>query len=221
MGVLVDIQPAWLYLDTRTLAAQFGYDRLRYFQPLHSLFEAGRDRRRRLRPHAENRLAPVGESVQPVPRHVGHGRAPGEGLRAAAPSRGSPDPRAGDPVLHHQQRPALFLEDRIGSLEAGKLADFVVIDRDLLTCPEDDIQGRRGSWPPTWTAKSLRAARLMLHRSTGRAPGRKSLARLRVRVCVPARVHFCLPAGFDRHSFISRLDFNLVHTGMWILWIER
>ena len=41
MGVLVDIQPAWLYLDTRTLAAQFGYDRMRYFQPLRSLFEAG------------------------------------------------------------------------------------------------------------------------------------------------------------------------------------
>src|SRR4029079_2769442 len=31
---------AWLYLDTRTLVAQFGYDRLRYFQPLRSIFEA-------------------------------------------------------------------------------------------------------------------------------------------------------------------------------------
>ena len=41
LGVVVDIQPAWLYLDTRTLAAQFGYDRLRYFQPLKSLFAAG------------------------------------------------------------------------------------------------------------------------------------------------------------------------------------
>jgi predicted amidohydrolase YtcJ len=39
--VVVDIQPAWLYLDTGTLAAQFGYDRLRYFQPLKSLFAAG------------------------------------------------------------------------------------------------------------------------------------------------------------------------------------
>ena len=41
LGVVVDIQPAWLYLDTRTLAAQFGYDRLRYFQPLKSLFASG------------------------------------------------------------------------------------------------------------------------------------------------------------------------------------
>jgi predicted amidohydrolase YtcJ len=34
----------------------------------------------------------------------------------------------------------LFLEDQVGSLEAGKLADFVVLDRDLLACPEDEIR---------------------------------------------------------------------------------
>lgn len=33
-----------------------------------------------------------------------------------------------------------FDEDRLGSLEAGKLADFVVIDRDYLTCPESEIR---------------------------------------------------------------------------------
>jgi predicted amidohydrolase YtcJ len=37
----------------------------------------------------------------------------------------------------------LFLEDRIGSLEAGKQADFVVLDRNLPTCPEDEIRGDR------------------------------------------------------------------------------
>jgi predicted amidohydrolase YtcJ len=41
LGVCADMQPAWLYLDTRTLERQFGYDRLRWFQPLHSLFAAG------------------------------------------------------------------------------------------------------------------------------------------------------------------------------------
>jgi predicted amidohydrolase YtcJ len=39
LGVVLDIQPAWLWLDTRTLVAQFGYDRLRYFQPLRTIFE--------------------------------------------------------------------------------------------------------------------------------------------------------------------------------------
>lgn len=33
-----------------------------------------------------------------------------------------------------------FEEDIKGSLEAGKLADFVVIDRDYMTCPETDIK---------------------------------------------------------------------------------
>src|SRR5688572_19699803 len=41
LGVVIDIQPAWLYLDTRTLVKQFGYERMRYFQPLQSLFKAG------------------------------------------------------------------------------------------------------------------------------------------------------------------------------------
>jgi len=34
-------------------------------------------------------------------------------------------------------------EDRLGSLEPGKLADFVVLDRDLLSIPQDDIPNTR------------------------------------------------------------------------------
>ena len=30
-------------------------------------------------------------------------------------------------------------EDRLGSIEVGKLADLVVVDKDYLTIPEDDI----------------------------------------------------------------------------------
>ena len=33
----------------------------------------------------------------------------------------------------------LFLDDRAGSLERGQLADFIVIDTDLLSCPPDAI----------------------------------------------------------------------------------
>lgn len=32
-----------------------------------------------------------------------------------------------------------FDEDKLGTLEAGKMADYIVIDRDYLTCPEDEI----------------------------------------------------------------------------------
>jgi predicted amidohydrolase YtcJ len=35
------------------------------------------------------------------------------------------------------------MADRIGSLEPGKLADFAVLDRDILTCPVDDIKDGR------------------------------------------------------------------------------
>jgi predicted amidohydrolase YtcJ len=33
-----------------------------------------------------------------------------------------------------------FEEDIKGSIEPGKLADMIIIDRDILTCPEDDIR---------------------------------------------------------------------------------
>jgi predicted amidohydrolase YtcJ len=33
----------------------------------------------------------------------------------------------------------MLLEDKLGTLEAGKLADLVVVDTDILECPVDDI----------------------------------------------------------------------------------
>jgi len=33
-----------------------------------------------------------------------------------------------------------FCEDRVGSLEPGKLADLAVLDRDYLSCPEEEIR---------------------------------------------------------------------------------
>ena len=38
---------------------------------------------------------------------------------------------------------AAFMEDDLGTIEAGKLADFTVFDRDLMTVPEGDILGAR------------------------------------------------------------------------------
>jgi hypothetical protein len=35
---------------------------------------------------------------------------------------------------------ALLQEKDIGSLEKGKLADFIVVDTDILTCPVDAIK---------------------------------------------------------------------------------
>jgi predicted amidohydrolase YtcJ len=37
----------------------------------------------------------------------------------------------------------LFLDNVAGSLETGKIADMIVLDRDLLTCPVDEIKSAR------------------------------------------------------------------------------
>ena len=51
-----------------------------------------------------------------------------------------------------------FDEDRLGSLEPGKAADWVEIDRDYLTCPEDEIRAIRAlrtvvAGRPVWSAR--------------------------------------------------------------------
>jgi predicted amidohydrolase YtcJ len=143
LGVVVDIQPAWLYLDTRTLAAHFGYDRLRYFQPLKSLFAAGV-----IAGGGSDHMQKIGSfrSVNPY--------NPFLAMEVAITRRakGYDKPLHPEEALTREQAirfytinnaHLLFLEDRIGSLEPGKQADFVVIDRDLLTCPDEQIQSTR------------------------------------------------------------------------------
>ena len=64
-------------------------------------------------------------------------------------------PRWTDQPLHPEQRISreqairlytinnaylMFEEKQKGSLEKGKLADFIVLDRDILTCPADQIR---------------------------------------------------------------------------------
>lgn len=143
LGVAVDIQPAWLYLDARTLAAHFGYDRLRYFQPLRSLFEAGvtagggSDHMQKIGSFRSiNPYNPfLGMYVAISRRAKGYSGQlhPEEALTRAQAIR----------FYTINNARLMFLVDRIGSLEAGKQADFIVIDRDLLTCSEDDIKGTR------------------------------------------------------------------------------
>jgi predicted amidohydrolase YtcJ len=143
LGVVVDIQPAWLYLDTRTLAAQFGYDRLRYFQPLKSLFAAGV-----IAGGGSDHMQKIGSfrSINPYNPYLAMEVA------ITRRAKGYDRPLHPEEALTREQAirfytnnnaHLLFLEDRIGSLEPGKQADFVVIDRDLLTCAEDQIKSTR------------------------------------------------------------------------------
>lgn len=139
LGVMPDIQPAWLYLDTHTLAKQFGYDRLRWFQPLRSLFAAGA-----VAGGGSDHMQKIGSlrSVNPYNPFLGMATA------VTRRSRQFERPLHPEEALTREQAIRFYTinnarllacEERLGSLETGKLADFIVLDTDLLTCADDAI----------------------------------------------------------------------------------
>ncbi len=139
-GICLDIQPAWLYLDARALLNHFGSERLTWFQPLRSLFAAGA-------------IAGGGSDHM---QKIGSLRAnnfydPWLAMWVAMTRQA----RWLDQPLHPEQAISrveairfytinnaylLFAERERGSLEAGKLADFIVLEDDILTCPLDQVK---------------------------------------------------------------------------------
>jgi predicted amidohydrolase YtcJ len=143
LGVVADIQPVWLYLDARTLNNQFGSERLRYFQPLKSVFAAGV-----VAGGGSDHMQKIGSlrSINPYNPFLGIATTL---TRRARWFDGQLHP---EEALDREQAVRfytinnawlLFLDDQVGSLETGKLADLVILDRDLLTCPLDDVAGTK------------------------------------------------------------------------------
>ena len=139
MGVGADIQTPWLYFDGPALEKVFGSGGMTWFIPLRAYIETG--------------IHPAGGSDHMIGHDKNRAVNPYNPFlqMEVAVTRRMADGR----VLHPEQRvtraEALkmhtiwaaemqFAEKERGSIEAGKLADLVVIDRDFLTVPEDGIR---------------------------------------------------------------------------------
>jgi predicted amidohydrolase YtcJ len=139
LGVAFDCQPAWLYLDGPAIRNVFGPARMANFIPLASLFRAG--------------IVVAGGSDHMIgldPNTSTNPYNPFLGMWIAI-TRKTVDGTVINPAQRISRRQALrmytlngawlsFEEKKKGSIEPGKLADMVVIDRNYLSCPVDDIK---------------------------------------------------------------------------------
>jgi predicted amidohydrolase YtcJ len=138
LGVCADVQPAWLYKDGETLRKVLGAKRVRWFQPYRSWLKytvigGGSDHMIRLDPlRSTNPWSPWLGIWVALTRSTERGKplVPAEALTREQALRLY---TVNSAHLHHE-------EGRKGTLEVGKLADFIVVDRDVLTCPVDEVR---------------------------------------------------------------------------------
>ncbi|HVR85008.1 MAG TPA: amidohydrolase [Planctomycetota bacterium] len=137
LGVCADVQPAWLYKDGTTLLHMLGEKRVRWFQPYKSWMEyttigGGSDHMIRTDSyHSTNPWNPwLGMWITLTRETEGGARPnPEEKLTREQAIRLYTINNA---YLHHEEKEK-------GSLEVGKYADLIIIDRDILSCPVDEI----------------------------------------------------------------------------------
>jgi predicted amidohydrolase YtcJ len=139
LGVCADVQPAWLYKDGGTLLKVLGDERMRWFQPYQSWLKyttigGGSDHMLRFDPlDSTNPWSPWLGVWIALTRKLERGGAvhqPDERLTREQAIRLYTINNA---YLHNEEKEK-------GSLEVGKLGDLIVLDRDLMTCPMDEVK---------------------------------------------------------------------------------
>ncbi len=139
LGVAFDSQPAWLHLDGAAIKDVFGPERMRDFLPLKSMFDAGivvaggSDHMIRFDSRtAINPYNPFFGMWMAITRKTADGAALGadQGITREQALR----------MWTLNGAWMTFDEKTKGSIEPGKLADLVVISKDYLRCPVDEIK---------------------------------------------------------------------------------
>lgn len=139
LGISADIQPAWLYLDGKTLSIQFDANRMTRFQPLKTLFTKGV----RIGGGSDH-MQKIGSfrSINPYNPFLGMW------IAITRQSKGLDNPLNPEESLTRMEALRfytinnaylMFMEKDIGSLEVDKFADFIILDRNFLTIDIDDL----------------------------------------------------------------------------------
>ena len=140
LGIVADLQPAWLWLDGKTLTNHFGEARLTWFQPYRTLFDNGV-----VVGGGSDHMQKIGSlrSVNPYNPFLGMW------IALTRNARGMEETVHPEQKISREEAIRLytinnafltFEEKHKGSLEPGKLADLIVLDTAILNCPVDEIR---------------------------------------------------------------------------------